>query len=296
VSPLDPQLFSRIEDHVDSVLRGQPDGRYSPIDVAQLLEDLSHSTFEHLAEAEKASADREAPAFRRFAVDVRVQGGLGRFFGQKFRAGVLFALHERTGDAAAKSEAIRLYRSAREAWAGIVGATKGVYLPDVSFGDASFKRGNWSDRLEAIDRDLALMEAHAAPAPAVPTVGPEQIAAMVRDATGHPRRPTADATHVPPSGFHRGQPVALALAFPGGQGQSSVTLHYRRVNQSLPWQAAPMQQAAGAWRGEIPAGYSDSAFPLQYYFEPADSSGRAWLHPGLGGALTREPYFVLRQV
>jgi hypothetical protein len=296
VSPLDPQLFSRIEDHVDAVLKGQPDGKYSPVDVAQLLEDLSHSTFEHLAEAEKAVADKDAPAFRRLAVDVRVQGGLGRFFGQKFRAGVLFAVHERTGDTAAKAEALRMYRSARDAWAGILAATKGIYAPDVSFGDAPYKRGNWSDRLGAIDHDLAAMEAYVASVPAAPAAGPQQIAAIVRDATGHPKRPSAEATHVPPAGFRRGQPVALTLSFPAGQEQASVMLHYRRVNQSLAWQAAPMQQSAGAWLAEIPAAYSDSAFPLQYYFEPADSSGRAWLYPGLGGALTRQPYFALRQV
>jgi hypothetical protein len=296
VSPLDPQLFSRIEDHVDALLKGRPDGKYSPVEVAQLLEDLSHSTFEHLAEAQKACTDRDAPSFRRFAVDVQVQGSIGRFFGQKLRAGVLFALYERTGDDAAKSEALRLYRSARDAWVGIVAVTRGVYVPDVSFGDAPFKRGNWSDRLEAIDRDLAAMEAHAAPAPAAPAAGPERIAAIVRDAAGHPQRPAPSATHVPPPGFRRGQAVALSLSFPPDQPQASVVLHYRRVNQSVAWQAAPMAAVAGAWKAEIPAAYSDSAFPLQYYFEPTDGPGRAWLFPGLGSALARQPYFVLRQV
>jgi hypothetical protein len=57
-----------------------------------------------------------------------------------------------------------------------------------------------------------------------------------------------------------------------------------------------MAAVAGAWKAEIPAAYSDSAFPLQYYFEPTDGPGRAWLFPGLGSALARQPYFVLRQV
>jgi hypothetical protein len=295
VSPLDPQLFSRIEDHADALLRDEPDGRYSPVEVAQLLEDLSHSTFEHLAEAEKAASDKDAPAFRRMSVDVQVQGGIGRFFGQKLRAGVLFALYERTGDAAAKAEALRLYRSARDSWAGVVAVTQGVYVPDVSFGDAPHKRGNWSDRLAAIDGDIAAMEAHVAAAPSAPTAGPDRIAAIVRDAAGHPKRPAVNATHVPPDGFHRGQKVPLSLAFPADQVQGSVRLHYRRVDQSTTWQAAPMQPAALGWLAEIPGAYSDSAFPLQYYFEPTDAAGQAWLYPGLGSALTRQPYFVLRQ-
>ena len=293
VSPLDPQLFSRIEDHVDALLSGKPDGKYSPIDVAQWLEDLSHSTFEHLAEAEKAAEDNDSPAYRRLAVDVRVQGGLGRFFGQKLRAGTLFALYERTGDGAAKAEALRLYRSARDAWAGIVAATSGVYVADLSFGDAPHKRGNWSDRLADIDRDIASMnEANAAPPD---SQEPGRVAELIREATGHPWRPEADASHVPPEGFRRGQAIGVSLAFPVTAGQSSVVLHYRQVNQSVAWQAAPMSLSTGAWRAEIPAGYTDSSFPIQYYFEPADAAGRAWLFPGLGAALSRQPYFVVRQ-
>jgi hypothetical protein len=295
VSPLDPQLFSRIEDYVDSRLRGRTDGKYSPVEVAQWLEDLSHSTFEHLAEAEKASADTHAPAFRRLSIDVRVQGGLGRFFGQKLRAGVLYALYERTGDPAAKAGALRLYRSAREAWAGVVDVTKGVYASDVSYGDGPFKRGHWSDRLAAIDHDIAAVEASATPAVAAPW-DKERAAALLREAAAHPQRPAVNATHAQPGPFRRGEPVALALAFPADHEQASVVLHYRRVNQSEAWRSAPMQLGNRSWHAEIPGPYTDSDFALQYYFEPTDPAGQAWIHPGLGSALSRPPYLVLRQV
>jgi hypothetical protein len=296
VSPLDPQLFSRIEDYVSARLQGRGDGKYSPVEVAQWLEDLSHSTFEHLAEAEKAAADVNSPAFRRLSVDVRIQGGLGRFFGQKLRAGVMFALYERTGDPAAKAEALRLYRSAREAWAGLVAAAAGVYVADLSYGDGPFKRGNWSDRLAAIDRDVAAMEAHTAPAPAARPPEAPELAGLIREAAGHPQRPAVTATHVPPAQFRRGAAVALSLGFPADHPQASVRLLYRRVNQSESWRAAPMQPAPGGWAAEIPGAYTDSAFALQYYFEPRDPAGQAWLHPGLGSALARQPYYVIRQV
>lgn len=296
VSPLDPQLFSRIEDHVDALLLGKRDGRYSPVEVAQWLEELSHSVFEHLAEAEKASVDRNSPAFRRLSIDVRVQGSLGRFFGQKLRAGIAFALYERTGDVAAKTEAVQLYQSARQAWADIIAVTSGVYVSDVAFGDAPFKRGNWSDRLAAIDSDLAALQAVALAVPVSGPVAPSLVARILKDTVGHPKRAAVAATHVVPAGFHRGTAVALSLAFPGDHPQKSVLLHYRRVNQSLGWQVAAMQSNANAWTGQIPSPYSDSAFPLQYYFEPSDADGRPWLYPGLGMALANQPYFVLRQV
>ena len=295
VSPLDPQLFSRIEDYVDARLQGRIDGKYSPLEIAQWLEDLSHSTFEHLAEAEKASADRNAPAFRRLAIDVRVQGGLGRFFGQKLRAGVFYTLFERTGDPKAKAEALRLYRSARDAWAGIVAVTDGVYAPDVSYGDGPNKRGHWSDRLPAIDRDITAVEASPAPAAPAGSFDEKRIAALLQDAGAHPQRPAVNATHSQPGPFRRGQPVALSLAFPADHGQKAVLLHYRHVNQSEAWRSAPMQLADASWHAEIPGSYADSDFALQYYFEPTDSAGQAWIYPGLGSALSRPPYLVLRQ-
>ena len=47
--------------------------------------------------------------------------------------------------------------------------------------------------------------------------------------------------------------------------------------------------------GVIPSNYTDAPYPLQYYFELTDAAGRTWLFPGLGPALTGQPYFVLRQ-
>ncbi len=296
VSPLDPQLFSRIDDHADALLRGRVDGKYSPIEVAQWLEDLSHSTGVHLAETLEAAADRTAPALRRLAVDVQVQAGLGRFFGQKLRAGVLHALYERTGDRGARDAALGAYRSARESWEGIARLTTGIYVADVSYGDGPFKRGHWATRLADIDRDIDAMEKGTAPAPASPLPGGETVAALVRDALGHPRRPAPKATHAAPDPFRRGQAVALALSFAADpERPSAVRLHYRRVNQAEAWRSATMQPDGDGWRGEIPASYTDSSYPLQYYFEPTGNSGASWLFPGLGDALARAPYLVVRQ-
>ena len=41
VSPLDPQLFYRINDFADELLKGERSGKYTPIEVAQWLEDYS---------------------------------------------------------------------------------------------------------------------------------------------------------------------------------------------------------------------------------------------------------------
>jgi hypothetical protein len=55
-----------------------------------------------------------------------------------------------------------------------------------------------------------------------------------------------------------------------------------------------MQIQADGYLGVIPGSYTDTPYPLQYYFELSDEAGRAWLFPDLGANLSEQPYFVLR--
>ena len=147
-----------------------------------------------------------------FPIDVQVQIGLGRFFGQKLRAGVLYALFERTGNHSALAEAIKTYRAARQSWAGVAAVTSGVYVRDLTYGEGWFQRGHWSDRLAAIDQDLALMQQKAtAPPPVAADLAPGRAAALIQEILGQPQRPAHNVTHVPPASFRRGQPVAVTL-------------------------------------------------------------------------------------
>ena len=47
VSPFDPELFSRINDFADELLKGQRSAKYSPLEVAQWLEDLAATAATH---------------------------------------------------------------------------------------------------------------------------------------------------------------------------------------------------------------------------------------------------------
>jgi hypothetical protein len=55
-----------------------------------------------------------------------------------------------------------------------------------------------------------------------------------------------------------------------------------------------MQFRDRAYRGAIPASYTESPYPLQYYFELRDANG-ATLYPALSAGLSNQPYFVLRR-
>ena len=272
-SPLDPQLFSRINDFAGELLNGERSGKYSPIEVAQWLEDLAGAA--HPVKA------------RRVDVDVAIQAGLGRFFAAKFRAGVLYAIHQRTGDRAALEEALKSYRAARAAWAGLADRAKGVYVPDITVGELPWLRGHWLDRLPAIDADIALLEKRL---PAANAHDEPNVKAAIAEATGRPQRPSAAMRHRVPDRLPAQPAAGLELT---GPVLASARLHYRHVNQAERWQSAVMDRKGIAYVAVIPAEYTGSPYPLQYYFELKSAPDRAWLYPGFPADLAGPPYYVV---
>jgi hypothetical protein len=151
VSPLDPQLFYRIDDFAGDLLKGERSGKYTPIEVAQWIENYAVTAKDSLARADRRTPRKDRPEYRRLAVDAAVAADLGRFFGSKFRAGVLYRIFEQSGDRVALEAAIKSYRAAREVWTAIAARTKDVYMSDITFGEARQLRGHWADRLADID-------------------------------------------------------------------------------------------------------------------------------------------------
>jgi hypothetical protein len=281
VSPFDPQLFSRVDDFAQELLDGRFSGKYSPLEVARWLEDCA---------AASLSPDRKGAEARRWAADIDIQSGLGRFFASKLRTGVLWALYDKTGDRIALQEALQAYRRARTAWAEFAGRAKGVYTADITYGASPFLRGHWLDRLEAIDEDIGDMEKQLAQAK--PGARSPEVERAVRQALAPPQRPVVACRHTPASRFRPGNPLDVELSLDQGDGRT-VRLHYRHVNQAETWQSQEMQWRDNRYRAVITGAYTKSPYPLQYYFELRERSA-AWLYPGLDLALANQPYFVVR--
>ena len=297
VSPLDPQLFSRMEDYADELLQGPPSAKYSPIEVAQWLEDLAASADDYFGRAREREPDRRLAAYRRYAADVAAQISLGRFFGKKIRAGVLYALHERTGDPAALTSALKNFREAREIWRVLGITLTGVYVPDLTFGDTPWLRGHWSDRLEAMDSDINTLDERASNVLTTATANPQYIPVLIEAAQSRPAaRPAPGVGHLPPAPFRRGQPVVLDLIpLQDATPLPSAQLHYRQTQQAEAWQTLPMTRLGDGFRAEIPGEYTNSPYALTYYFDLRDSTGGVAIYPGLNSTLANQPYFVLRQ-
>jgi hypothetical protein len=282
VSPFDPQLFSRINDFADELVKGGRSGKYSPLEAAQWLEDCAGAASKHLAEAGVINT----PEFRRLAIDVQLQAGVGRFFAAKFRSAVLYRIFEQTGDRNALEEALRAYRAARTAWAGVADAAKGVYVADITVGEHPQLRGHWMDRLPAIAADIQAMEAK------LPSAKAGTAAAFIKEALSRPQRPRVECRHTPPPRYQPGKP--LDIEFSANQALDAVLLHYRHVTQAERFQTVEMQKQDTRYRASIPGAYMESPYPVQYYFE-LKTAAWATLHPGFSVNLDNQPYYVVRR-
>lgn len=304
VSPLDPEFFSGIDEFADELINGGGSGKYSPIRVAKRLEEAADQARLQLKEAKSKVPHSGSPEFRRLAIDILIQAGLGRFFAARFRAGVLYALYQRSGHHPALEKAIKLNRVARSAWAEFAEQAKVPYLPDITYGPEFFQRGQWLDRLPAIDRDTADLEklleqsstAGATAQKMDSKVIEQAMQAVFEKSSGHEHPPLANL-HSPPVSFQRGIPFHVVAHIPklSPARIAGLRLRYRHVNQAEIWQSVEMEHAGEDYRAAIAAEYTNSPFPLQYYFQIRAHPGEVWLYPGLEHRWHGQPYFFVRQ-
>jgi hypothetical protein len=292
VSPLDPQLFSTIVEYADDLLAGQCNAKYSPIEVAQWLEEFTAASTQALTTARVQAKWHTSPEFRRMEEDVIIQNGLGNFFAAKLRSGVLFEIYSKTGNAEAGKQALAQYQKARDAWAAMATRANGVYRADITYGDVPMRKGNWSDRLAGIDTDLAAMKEKLQTPPAS-AVSTQNAATAIQSAMGKPKRPSFPCTHTPPASFHPGQPLSLTLRVTAApNGPTTLNLYYRHVDQAERWLSLEMKKSGDGYTASIPGDYTNSAFALQYYFE-LQREDAAWLYPAFNATLSNQPYYAI---
>lgn len=297
VSPLDPQMFASVVEYVQARAAGEPNAKYSPVEVAEWLEECVAASRLALDEARRSVRTRNSSAFRRIEADVLIQAGLGAFFAHKLRSAVLYEVFAGSADTQAGEQAIVHYQQARDAWAAMAAGARSVYRANVSYGSIPGRSGHWSDRLPGIDADLAAMKAKVQASPVEPGRRGSAVDEAVT-ALGRAEKTQIACAHTAPRHFTPGQALALALAISGGQGRQAVRavrLRYRHVDQAERWRAADANAAHGGYAAGIPAEYTESEYPLEYYFELEDAAGKAWMHPGFNKTLSNQPYFVVEK-
>lgn len=299
VSPLDPELFSQINDFTKEKLSGNSSAKYSPIEVAEWLEGFAEAASRNLAKAKAHARPAASAEFRRLEADVSIQCDIGRFFAWKVRSGVLFALYEQSGSRSALEQALSAYRRARSYWAEAASNAEGVYLKDITYGIEANLRGNWSDRLPAIDQDIAAMteilSRHGTTESAKEISAPA-VTSFIREILLPVRRVQISAQHRPPERFQPGQPLELAIEPSRAHAANiRVLLNYRHVNQGEYYQQVEMQFDGSHYGAAIPAPYTKSPYSLEYFFETREGPDEASIYPGFAPLLANQPYFVARQ-
>jgi hypothetical protein len=292
VSPADPQLFLAINDFAKELVTGKHSGKYSPLEVAQWLYDDVDAA-EHSLQLAARSTNKIRPGYRRTVIDVNIQIGLGRFFASKFRSAVLYHIYEQTGDHIALQEALKQYKQARDNWSKLANAAKGIYMKDVTAGENTWLRGHWLDRLPGIDKDIDRMAKILEDAKPNDTRLPEAIKA-VNTCLGPVQRTVAKCSHHQPKTFAQGNALTLQLSF--DKAPASARLYYRHVNMAERYESVEMKANVNNYEATIPATYTQTGYPLSYYFEIEESPASVVLYPGFNEMRNNQPYFVIRQV
>jgi hypothetical protein len=98
-----------------------------------------------------------------------------------------------------------------------------------------------------------------------------------------------------PEQFQKGDPVTITLSSVSpAQTEVKIHLKYRRANHSESYQSIEMISRDGKYTADIPASYTDSPYPLIYFFEIEEHHNRAWMYPGFEKNLSNQPYYVIR--
>ena len=141
------------------------------------------------------------------------------------------------------------------------------------------------DRVPEIEKDVAALEQYFATAN-IANTGRNAVAL-----TATPRkRVRFTASHTPAQAFHPGSDLTLKLQV--AEPITKAFLWYRHVTQGERWLSKPMERSEQVFIAKIPGAYTQSPFPLQYYFELCNHTD-ATFYPPLNVTLSNQPYFAV---
>lgn len=282
----DSELFASPREYVEALMAGEVPYRYSPLDVADWLQELAAGCEAGVADALRTSGAGTAET-RRIVGDVRILAGIARYFAEKFRAACWAELFIATKGTELIEPAMDHMRRAVDGWRAAADASRDLYQDDLTYGPQSWLRGSWHTRLPEIEAELLDLEA-ARGADSFETV-PLSEEARRAAAALRSRKPVR-GLHLAveaPELVTAGQDFVVVLR---AAADAEPVLHYRHVNQAERWKSVRMQRRDGGFTATIPGSYTNSPYHLQY-FVSLTQEGQGVLTPGLDPDLANEPYF-----
>lgn len=286
----DSSLFANAQEYVALLLEGKTSHRYTPLDVADWLEQMA-TTCEQAAGRARNRQDYGRPEVQRIMADVEIMSGIARYFAERFRGACWAELFVATKATVLIEPMLNHARRGVQAWKRSADVSRDLYDDDITYGPQSWLRGSWHSRLPEMEAELLDLEARRA------LGGTESVPADDRTnaaiAALRARRPVRAMPEgvVAPADFAGGEAMRVSY---NGPAEGTPVLHYRHINQAERWRSLEMTRSAGGFAAEIPADYTASEFHLQY-FVSLTRGGDAFIAPGLQDDLSNEPYFTALQ-
>ena len=286
----DSQLFATPSEYAAALYAGKVDARYSPLDVADWLDELARGSEQALLAMRNAETFESAEV-QRIAIAVGILAGMARFFAEKFRASTWTELYLLGKAAVTLDKAEGHLKRAVSAWEGVANIARDIYADDLTYGPQTYLRGSWQAKLEDMRVELGDLQSMRHEAPHR-TVQPNEATQRAMAAMAA-RKPVASALEAVTAAekFSAGEAFTVRASLPSA---SEAVLHYRHVNQAERWRSMPMGGDGGRFAATIPGDYTNSEFHLQF-FVTAVVDGKVTVAPGLRDDLANEPYLTAMQ-
>lgn len=286
--PSDNGLFYGIDEFVqDSFVDKVAQGKYSPLQYAQWLENLAEESLIRTTKLEAIGAGHAD--IQAACLDMQMLSHLGRYHAHKIRAAYALACW-RAGQPVAyllrSREALRL---AMSAWQKLADLGRSAYYHDLDFSSAgsTTRRGTWGDLSIELERDMNSLEEliaehkaeDAGPLPALPQVCGS--------------RPCLSA-HLP-TRLPAGQDALIRAHVSGLTATGAIpVLHYRHVNQlDGKFRTISMQRNGAGYEAVIPGKDVSADWDMMMYLTLQVPGGPCELFPGVYHAEYPYPYAVV---
>lgn len=286
----DPALFANAREYIELLLNGKASHRYTPLDVADWLDEMAHGCESAVLKATGTKSFGNI-AVQRMIVDIQICAGLARFFAERFRAACWAELFIATKVTTLMDRVIDHANRSLMAWEKIADISRDLYMDDLTYGPQSWLRGSWHSRLPEMRAELADLESLRGGGSYESVRAEPAVAATI--AALEARQPvssSASSVHGAPT-FKPGEDFVVRFA---GEADGEPLLHYRHVNQAERWISLPMRQREDSFVAAIPGDYTRSKYHLQYFVSFARNR-RNFLSPGLQPNLANEPYLTSLQ-
>ena len=289
----DPQLLMSPEEFAYSLFNKKNVDRYSPLTMANWLENFSKNALKHINKIDPSKNKINYLEYKKIFVDIIIQASIGKFFAEKFSSACLWEYYLLSKCRISGDDALRRYKKARNAWKIAGDISKEIYQSDLTYGPQSWLRGRWDDRLPAIEKDIDDMKKILLSNKKNKQKNTSRDKNILEVINKWKISQRILIDHKPQEKFYSGENILINFKSNISK-KIKVILHYRHVNQSEEWQSKKVSNKKLFFTTNIPSAYTVTNFPLQYYFEFSEDKISSFA-PGLEDNLSNQPYFIIRK-